>query len=217
MNKNRKYGTVICSLLREKKEKIPGCAPIMKKFLLLSVPEQRSKMFFPTLSFIYNWVKLSWHICATRVPFFLHTFWKHFLCGRAFTVHVRASTGPPTSAVGSQVLLTHLNEIHFDVTFERITSAWGSREEVSSLLRYWLKTTTAYLSFSDGRYTWPWVTIRHGEIPYPHAHPSLIPVLSVPSVSGRVAVLFLFYCTKLSTFPDTSSKWSSLSVWSQVR
>lgn len=47
---------------------------------------------------------------------------------------MQSSTGPPTSAMESQVLFTHLNEIHFDVTFERITTAWGSREEVSSLL-----------------------------------------------------------------------------------
>lgn len=45
----------------------------------------------------------------------------------------------------SQVLFTLLNEIHSDVTFERITSAWESREEVSSLLCHWLKDTTAHL------------------------------------------------------------------------
>ncbi len=38
--------------------------------------------------------------------------------------------GPPASAMESQVLFTQLNEIHSDVTFERITSAWGSGEEV---------------------------------------------------------------------------------------
>lgn len=49
----------------------------------------------------------------------------------------KTSTGPPTSAMESQVFFTHLNEIHFDVTFERITSAQGGIEEVSSLLCHW--------------------------------------------------------------------------------
>lgn len=48
----------------------------------------------------------------------------------------------------------------------------GAEKEVRSLLRYWLKTTTAYLSFSDGRHTWPWVTIRHSEIPTQTPHSS---------------------------------------------
>lgn len=72
MNKNRKYGKDHNNMPFVQRKKTAGCAPIMKKFLLLSVPEQRSKMFFPPLSFIYDWVKLSWHICATCVPFFPH-------------------------------------------------------------------------------------------------------------------------------------------------
>lgn len=83
---------------------------------------------------------------------FFHTFSKYFLCCHVFRVHVQSSAGPPTSAIESQVLFTHLNEIHFDVTFERITGAWGSIEEVSSRFCYWLKLTTSHLSFSDGHY-----------------------------------------------------------------
>lgn len=75
----------------------------------------------------------------------VHTLSKHFLCSSLFRVQVQSSTSPPTSAMESQVLFTHLNEIHFDVTFERITSAWGSMEEVSSLVCYWLKHTIAHL------------------------------------------------------------------------
>lgn len=129
-------------------------------------------------------------MCSTRP--LLQSFSKHFLHDRVFRVHIQSAVGPPTSAMESQVLFTHLNKIHFDVTFERITSAWGSMEEVSTLLCYWLKPTTVYLSFTDGRYPWPWATIGCAEMllfTHTHTFTSLIPLLSFCQ-SASVVLLF---------------------------
>lgn len=153
INKNRKCGwdQSIAPLVKKIKKRQP-LAEALRNFLFLSVLVQRSEIFFHPLSLIYNcdfffllnWTDISvWHLA----PF--HTFSKYFLCSCVFGVQVQSTTGPPTSVMESQVLFTHLNEIHFDVTFERITSAWGNREEVSPLLCCWLRPTTAHLSFSD--------------------------------------------------------------------
>lgn len=73
----------------------------------------------------------------------------------------------------------------------------GSVEEVSSLLCYWLKPTTAHLSFSDGFYPWPWTTVERGEPPHHHQRTSLIPVPSCCQSARciRCPVLLLLYFT----------------------
>lgn len=146
-------------------------------------------------------MKLSWHKCVAHGPF-SHLF-KILLCGCVFWVQVQSTTGPPTSAMESQVLFTQLNEIHFDVTFERITSPYGSRQEVCSLLCYWLKPTTVHLSFSDGRYLWPWAIIGRGEaLPAPYTlHLSkfclAVSHLSVSAVLLYYTACFSWYITQM--------------------
>lgn len=95
----------------------------------------------------FNWTDTNvWHMALFSTPFQNTSFaavFSEFRCNPP-QVH-------PHLQWRVRFFFTHLNEIHFDVTFERITSAWGSREEVSCLHCYWLKLTTAHLSFSDGR------------------------------------------------------------------
>lgn len=68
----------------------------------------------------------------------------------------------------SLVLFTNINEIHFDVTFERITSGKGSKEEVSLPFPYWLKSTAAHLSFGDDHYLMTLSCCRTWWPPPPH-------------------------------------------------
>lgn len=145
MSKNRKCGWDhrVAPLVQKKKEKKKkNIGPNIKEFSisLCSSTEIRD-IFSP---FIFDFFQIEYDINVRCMALF-HTFSKYSLCSCVFRVQVQSSTGPPASAMESQVLFTHLNEIHFDVTFERITSAWGSREEVSSLLFHWLKHTTTHL------------------------------------------------------------------------
>lgn len=137
-------------------------------------------------------------------------------------VQTQSGTGPPASAKESQVLFTHLNEIHSDVTFQRITSAWGSREEVSSLVCHWLKKYHSPPLVTDGTNDPELlsVMVKRPNPPFPPT-PSRALHLSqfCLAVSQPVgfAIPFSFYCTTLSASLDTSPKWSSSSFQSQVR
>lgn len=78
----------------------------------------------------------------------------------------------------SQVFFTHLNEIHFDVTFERITSAQGGIEEVSSLLCHWSEHNHSLPLVTDAENDPELLSWLNPPPPPPALHTSLIPVLS---------------------------------------
>ena len=183
--------TAICLIKEKKKEEF-------STFLISSTKISNNFFLSPYLSSItgLNWININ----VLHVPLF-HT-WKHFLCSCVFKVHMQANTGPPTFAVESQVLLSHLNEIHFDVTFEGITSHGGALKRLAN---------SSAIGWSPPKPTCPLVTDTafNPEPPPPqtfHTHSHFTYPSSVfLSVSpGRSAVLFSSYCTKLSAFPDTS-------------
>lgn len=125
--------------------------------------------------FFFFLMELTW-ICGTWpifTPFRILPFAVVFLEFRFNPAQVH-----PHLQWRARSFFTRLNEIHFDVTFERIASGRGSREEVSSLLHHWSKPTPAHLSFSDGRYLWPWAAIGCGERP---PSPFLLPHFTYPS------------------------------------
>lgn len=124
-----------------------------------------------------------------------HTFSKYFLFSMFLRVQVQTSTGPPTSAIESQVLFTHLNEIHFDVTFERITSAWGSRKRSAhSFAIGWSPPHPTCPLVADATYDPELLSNPSSSLPL---HTSLIPVLSCCQSTWWVcySILLLLYHT----------------------
>lgn len=94
-----------------------------------------------------------------------------------------------------------LNEIHFDVTFERITGAWGGAAErlARSVAIGWTPSQPTCPLVTDATYD---PELYCGTPPPPSLHTSLIPVLSsCQSVSP------VLYCTTLLIHhPNGASK-----------
>lgn len=90
--------------------------------------------------------------------------------------------GPPTSANGVGSFLAALNEIHSDVTFERITGAWWEQERGELAPSPLARALHGPPSVADGAAD---PELGHGETA--HRRTSLIPVLSCCQ-SGRSRV-----------------------------
>lgn len=107
MNKNGKCGcetTMLPPFKKKKKKKQPLVKTFENFFSLCFSTRFRDIFTRPIWSITLRLFKkkLNWHKCVAHGPFSHHL--KILLCGCGFWVQVRSNTGPPTSAMESQVL-----------------------------------------------------------------------------------------------------------------
>lgn len=129
-----------------------------------------------------------------------------------FEFRCNPAPGSTHSANGVGSFLAALNEIHSDVTFERITGAWWEQERGELAPSPLVRALHGPPSVADGAAD---PELGHGETA--HRRTSLIPVLSCCQ-SGRSPVRCYSVPSPLcrtpacvrSPAPDTSPKWSSL-------